>query len=352
MLLWSWFFFGVVFGVFARLGRFCLLRGLRQRMGLDAAEPRGSAPALQAFALAVAVALLASQGLHHAGLIDLGNAQIVRPGFSFVGVLLGGAIFGLGMVLANACGARSLVLMAGGNLRSLITLVFLALGAQASSTGVLVPLRQWFQDLTPTTTAHATLQQHLASNGLSALATYTLTALIPALLLVAYALYRPALRRSPAQWISAMAIGALVAVGWWMAATVEVDPFEPAKLTSLSFISPLSETLLYTQVAVGREFAAASAMVLGVLAGALLTALLTGTARWEGFDSPTHLAKSAIGGWLMGFGGLLAAGCSIGQGLSGISTLAWATLPAVLGIGLGAGLSLKLLARPHQASMA
>ena len=343
MLLWYSFFFGLAFGVFARWGRFCLLRGIRQHMGLDANEPRNSAPALQAFALAAAVALLASQGLHMAGIIDLNNAQIVRPGFSFVGVLLGGMIFGLGMVLANACGARSLVLMAGGNLRSLITVVFLALGAQASSTGILVPLRQWFQGIAPTAAEHATAHQHLMANGLSALAVFALLAIVPAVLLIAYAFYSPALRRSPSQWISALAIGALVAVGWWIASHVEVDPFEPAKLTSLSFISPISETLLYTQVAVGREFAAASAMVMGVLAGAFLTAVLTGTVRWEGFNSPAHLAKSALGGWLMGFGGLLAAGCSIGQGLSGITTLAWATLPAILGIGLGTWISLKLL---------
>ena len=345
MLLWYSFFFGAVFGVFARWGRFCLLRGIRQRMGLDAQEPPGSAPALQAFALAVGVALLASQGLHMAGVIDLGQAQIVRPGFSFAGVLIGGAIFGLGMVLANACGARSLVLMAGGNLRALITVVFLALGAQASSTGVLVPLRQWLQGLAPTTTEHATMHQHLLAQGLSPLLIYALLAVVPALLLIAYALSQPALRRSPAQWISALVVGALVAVGWWIAAHVEVDPFEPAKLTSLSFISPISETLLYTQLAVGREFAAACAMVLGVLVGAGLTAVLTGTARWEGFDSPAHLARSALGGWLMGFGGLLAAGCSIGQGLTGITTLAWATVPAVLGIGLGTWLALKLLQR-------
>ena len=345
MLLWSSFLLGLAFGVAARWGRFCLLRGARQTLGLDSSEPRGTAPALQAFALALAVALLASQGLQLAGLVDLGQAQIVRPSFSIVGVFLGGVIFALGMVLANACGARSLVLLAGGNLRALVTIVFLALGAQASSTGVLVPLRQWLQGIAPSTVAHATLPQQLQSNGWSALATYGLLAMVPAVLLLAYAFYHPALRRSPAQWISATVIGALVAVGWWISATVQVDPFEPAKLTSLSFISPMAETLLYVQVAVGREFAAASAMVLGVLAGSLLTALVTRTARWEGFDSPAHLAKTAIGGTLMGFGGLLAAGCSIGQGLSGLSTLAWATGPAVVGIGVGTWTWLQLLAR-------
>lgn len=347
MLLWSMFFLGLAFGVFARLGRFCLLRGLRQVLGLDGNEPQGTAPALQAFALALAVALLASQTLQLLGLVDLGQALIVRPGFSIPGVFIGGVIFALGMVLANACGARSLVLLAGGNLRSLVTVVFLALGAQASSTGVLVPLRQWFQGLAPTTVEHTTLQQSLMANGASGLAAHAALAIVPALALLAYALYRPALRRSPAQWLSAAVIGALVAVGWWISATVEVDPFEPARLTSLSFISPMAETLLYVQVAVGREFDAASAMVLGVLAGACVTALATRSARWEGFDSPAQLARSAAGGWLMGFGGLLAAGCSIGQVLTGVTTLAWATLPAVAGIVLGGLLFVRLLASRH-----
>lgn len=352
MLLWSTFCLGLVFGVFARLGRFCLLRGLRQTAGLDAQEAQGSAPALQAFALALAVALLASQGLQLSGLVDLGNAQIVRPNFSILGVFIGGAIFAVGMVLANACGARSLVLLAGGNLRSLVTVVFLALGAQASSTGVLVPLRQWFQGIAPSAVEHATVQQHLTSNGLSSLAVYALTAIIPALILLVYALYRPALRRSPAQWISAVVIGGLVAAGWWISAHIGVDEFDPAKLTSLSFISPIAETLLYVQVAVGRELDAACTLVLGVLVGAGVTARVTGTARWEGFDSPAHLAKTAIGGTLMGFGGLLAAGCSIGQGLSGMSTLAWATFPAVAGIVLTTWLTLRIVAarRSHRQS--
>lgn len=345
MLIWWSFFWGTVFGVAARWGRFCLLRGIRQNMGMDAGTPRGQAPALQAFALAVAVALLLSQGLHWAKVIDLDQAQIMRPSFSWIGVFIGGAVFALGMVMANACGARSVVLLAGGNLRALITVVFLALGAQASSTGILVPLRQWLQGIATTTLTHSSVMQHLQSNSLQTLTGYTLCAIFPALLLLLYAGYRPALRSSPVQWICAIVIGALVAMGWWMAATVAVDPFEPSKLTSLSFISPLSETLLYTQVAVGREFAAASAMVLGVFAGALVTALATGTARWEGFDSPAHLAQNAVGGWLMGFGGVLAAGCSIGQGLSGLSTLAWATLPALAGIAAGTWCALAVRRR-------
>lgn len=335
MLLWSIFLLGLAFGAAARLGRFCLLRGLRQQMGLDAEVAPGQAPALQTFALALAVALLASQGLQAWGLVDLGQAAIARPGFSLVGVLLGGALFGVGMVLARACGARSLVLLAGGNLRSLVTIVFLALGAQLAMTGVLAPVRLWLQTLAPITLAHSTLPASLpAVSG-------WLLALAPAVLLMIFALLRPALRQSPVQLVSAVFIGLLVAAGWWVTAHIDVDDFEPARLTSLSFIGPIAESLLYLQLSAGREPGIGLALCAGVLTGALIAAVASRTARWEGFDSTSHLAASAGGGLLMGFGGVLAAGCSIGQGLTGLSTLAWASFPAIAGMVLGASLTLN-----------
>ncbi|NIF83646.1 YeeE/YedE family protein [Comamonas sp. Tr-654] len=337
MLLWTIFFLGMAFGVAARLGRFCLLRGLRQQMGLDTEVAAGQAPALQAFALASAVALLASQGLQALGMLDLSQAAIARPSFSIAGVLIGGLLFGVGMVLARACGARSLVLLAGGNLRSLVTIVFLALGAQLAMTGVLTPLRLWLQALTPLTLAHATLPAYLSS-----LNTWLLT-LGLALLLLAYALLRPGLRQSRLQWGSALLIGLLVAAGWWLTAHIGVDEFEPARLTSLSFIGPIAEALLYLQLSVGREPGIGLALTAGVLAGAFLAALGSRTARWEGFDSTGRLAASAGGGLLMGVGGVLAAGCSIGQGLSGLSTLSLASFVAVAGILLGTLVSLRLL---------
>jgi len=339
MLLWSVFLLGMAFGVAARLGRFCLLRGLRQQMGRDTEVAAGQAPALQAFALALAVALLASQGLQALGMLDLSQAAIARPSFSIAGVLIGGLLFGVGMVLARACGARSLVLLAGGNLRSLVTLVFLALGAQLAMTGVLTPLRLWLQALTPLALAHATLPAYLSS-----LNTWLLT-LGLALLLLAYALLRPGLRQSRLQWGSALLIGLLVAAGWWLTAHIGVDEFEPARLTSLSFIGPIAEALLYLQLSVGREPGIGLTLTAGVLAGAFLAALGSRTARWEGFDSTGRLAASAGGGLLMGVGGVLAAGCSIGQGLSGLSTLSLASFAAVAGILLGALPSLRLLRR-------
>ena len=142
-LIWAGFLLGCAFGVAARLSRFCLLRGLRQQLQRASPDNDG-APALQAFALALAVALIASQALAFGGQIDLNTAQVVRANFSVTGTLLGGLLFGAGMVLARSCGARALVLLAGGNLRALVTLLCLGLAAQATLTGVLVPVLEQF----------------------------------------------------------------------------------------------------------------------------------------------------------------------------------------------------------------
>ena len=342
-LVWAGFLLGCAFGVAARLSRFCLLRGLRQQLQPASPENNG-APALQAFALALAVALSASQALAFGGYIDLNAAQVVRAHFSVTGVLLGGLLFGAGMVLARSCGARALVLLAGGNLRALVTLLCLGLAAQATLTGVLAPVRQWLQGWRLLTLEHATLPQQLHAAGVSNSATLALAAGLPSLVLMGYALWQPALRKSALSLCCSIAIGALVTALWWITAHVGVDPFDPAPLTSLSFVGPVAEGLLYLQLAVGRSVGLGPAMVAGTLAGAFLTALLTGNARWESFTSPKHLAASASGGLLMGLGGVLAVGCSIGQGLSGLSTLAFASLPACIGIVVGALLVLKLQA--------
>lgn len=335
-LLWAGFLLGCAFGAAARLGRFCLLRGLRER--LDGKE----APALRAFALALAVALLGSQALAWAGQADLGSAQVVRAKFSVPGVLAGGLLFGAGMALARNCGARALVLLAGGNLRALVTLLCLGLAAQATLTGVFAPVRQWLQGWGGAAFAHASLPQWLASMGLSEGAATLGAAALPALFLLAYALR--SCRGNGLALGCAAVIGALAAAGWWITAQVEVNPFEPAPLTSLSFIGPVAEGLLYLQLAVGRAASLGPAIVAGTLAGAFAVALLTRSARWEGFDSPSLLAGSACGGLLMGLGGVLAVGCSIGQGLSGLSTLAYASAPACIGIVAGALLVLRLQA--------
>ncbi len=339
-LLLAGLLLGLAFGMAARLGRFCLLRGLR---GVLVARQAPGGPdddqgqALRAFALALAVALLATQALALAGQIVLSEAQVVRPRFAWPAMLLGGVLFGVGMVLARSCGARALVLLGGGNLRALAVLLCLALAAQATLTGVLAPLRQALQGFGVVTLDHTRLAPALAAWGLPPAVAWGLAVVLPALALLVWALRKPVLRAAPAQAWSAAAIGLVVAAGWWVTAQVAVDPFEPRPLTSLSFIGPLAEALLYLQLAVGREAGVGALIVAGTVLGAALMAGLTRSQRLEGFAGrPGQLLQALAGGLLMGFGGVLAVGCSVGQGLSGLSTGALASLPACAGIVAGA----------------
>ena len=316
---------GAVFGAAARLGQFCLLRGMKGLFGGGDLSP------LRAFGLALAVALAGSQTLNWFGLTDLSASLPLRGGFPVGGLALGGAIFGFGMVLANACGARSLVLFAGGNLRSLLVLLCLGLAAQASLTGVLAEARQALQ-FGPVTPGAIRLTDYLAAFGLTGLTATLVAAGIPALLLLAFAL--PLIRNSRTEALMAVIVGLCVVAGWWLAFRTD-DPFDPKVLNSLSFIAPVGEGVLWLMLSTGRAASFALAIVGGTLAGAFVMALLTRSFTLETFGSGQHSLMAAIGGILMGFGGVLAMGCSVGQSLTGVSTLSLASLVATLGILFG-----------------
>lgn len=327
---------GAVFGAAARAGRFCLLRGMKGVTG------GGDLSALRAFALALAVAIPGTQALNLAGLTDLSASLPLRGQFPVLGLALGGAIFGLGMAMANACGARSLVLVAGGNLRSLLVLLCLGLAAQASLTGVLAPLRQALQ-LGVIAPQWLTLTDALATV-LPRGAALALAAGLPALALAVFAL--PLLRRAPREAMAAAVVGLCVVAGWWIAFATD-DPFDPRVLNSLSFIAPVGEGLLWLMLATGREAGFPLAIVGGTIAGAFAVALITRSFTLETFGSGRHSLLAALGGIFMGFGGVLAMGCSIGQGLTGVSTLSLASLVAFLGILAGLAFGLVVLRQPN-----
>lgn len=330
---------GATFGAAARAGRFCLLRGIK---GLVPGKSARDLSALRAFALAIAVALVGTQALHLLGGTNLQAALPLRAGGHWPAMLIGGAIFGLGMVLANSCGARALVLLAGGNLRSLVVLLCLGLAAQATLTGVLAPARTAVQQLGQASLAGLSLPQLIAGAGMSPLAALAIATILPAVALTAFAW--PLIRRRPLEAATAAIIGATVVGGWWITFATD-DPFDPKALTSLSYVGPMGDSVLWLMLSTGRQAGFGVAVVGGTLLGAFATALLTRSLRAESFGSARQTVASALGGGLMGFGGVLALGCSIGQGLSGLSTLSLASLTAFAGILAGTVLGLAILPR-------
>jgi hypothetical protein len=266
-------------------------------------------------------------------------------------MFFGGLLFGYGMVLSNGCGSRALVLLGRGNLRSFVVVIVLGIFAEMTLKGLLAPARIAGVQLSTITTKLVSVPAVLSSFGLTESLARMIAASVIAAALIIFAFAHAPFRRSFGQVAAGIAVGLLVAAGWYATGYLGNDDFNPVPATSLTFIAPISDALQYVMLSTGSTLNFGIATVGGVFAGSLITALATGRFELEGFRSPHHMLRSAGGAALMGTGGVMAFGCSIGQGLTGLSTLAVASFIAVAGIMLGTAIGLRgaLRVRPLRA---
>jgi uncharacterized protein len=333
---------GLVYGAVALASGFCLMSGLRGWWA------KGDSRLMRTFALAMGTGVLATQLLAAYGFIDLGKSIYLQPTFSVPLMFFGGLLFGYGMVMANGCGSRALVLLGKGNLRSFVVVIVLGIVAEMTLKGLIAPVRIALLQASQTSATVTSLPAWLSSVGLHGAAARLVAAIAVGGALIAFAFAHQPFRRAPGQIAAGLVIGLLAAAGWFTTGYLGADEFNPVPVTSLTFIAPIADTLQYAMLSTGLSLNFGIATVAGVFAGSLVTALLTGRFALEGFSSPRHLLRSAGGAALMGAGGAMALGCSIGQGLTGLSTLALASFVAVAGIfaGTGAGLRGALRVRP------
>jgi hypothetical protein len=253
----------------------------------------------------------------------------------------GGLLFGYGMVLANGCGSRALVLLGRGNLRSFVVVIVLGIAAQMTLKGLIAPARIAVLQLSQTSPPIISLPALLSALGISATFARTLAASTIAGSLIIFAFAHTPFQRAWGQIAAGIAVGLLVTAGWFATGYLGADDFNPAPVTSLTFIAPIADAVQYAMLSTGLTLNFGITMVAGVFAGSLVTALATRRFHWEGFSSPRHMLRSIGGAALMGAGGAMAYGCSIGQGLTGLSTLALASFVAVAGILLGTAAGLR-----------
>ena len=337
---------GLAYGCIGLLSGFCMMSGLRGWWA------EGDGRLIRTYALAMGIAIAASQLLAARGLFDLNKSIYLQPSFSAPVMFFGGLLFGYGMVLSNGCGARALVLLGRGNLRSFVVVIVLGIFAETTLKGLIAPARIAAVQLTQLTVKAASLPAVLSSLGLSASLARGLAASLIGAALIIFALAHAPFRNSPGQVIAGFLVGLLIAAGWYATGNLGADEFNPAQLVSLTFIAPIADSLQYVMLSTGSTLNFSIASVGGVLAGSLVTALATGRFCWEGYQSTRHMLRSAGGAALMGVGGVMALGCSIGQGLAGLSTLALASFIAVAGILCGAAVGLRgaLKVRPLEAT--
>ncbi|QQO20928.1 YeeE/YedE family protein [Bradyrhizobium diazoefficiens] len=333
---------GLIYGAVGLLSGFCLMSSMRGWLA------QGDGRLVRTYALAIAVAIAVSQLLAGNGTVDLGKSIYLQPSFSAPVLFLGGLLFGYGMVLSNGCGSRALVLLGRGNLRSFVVVIVLAIAAQMTLKGLIAPARIALVQASQTTLSANSLPSLLSMFGLAAPFARALAAALIVIALVVFAFAHPAFRRSPGQIAAGIIVGLLVAAAWFVTGYLGADDFNPVAVTSLTFIAPIADSVQYAMLSTGLTLNFGIATVAGVFGGSLVTALATGRFKLESYSSPRHMLRSGSGAALMGIGGVMAFGCSIGQGLTGMSTLALGSFVALAGILLGttAGLRGALRVRP------
>ncbi|MEO8537847.1 MAG: YeeE/YedE family protein [Betaproteobacteria bacterium] len=300
--------------------------------------------------LAIVVALAGTAVLQATGMIDTSKTIYTGARVPWLSHIVGGLMFGFGMTLASGCGSKTLIRAGAGNLKSLIVLFFLAAAAYMTLKGVFAPWRANGLDTFRWTFAAPTsdVPTLAVAAGLPA-AAKTWLPLVVAGALALFVFANRDFRTTPEMIVGGVIIGAVIVGGWYVSGHLGYIAEDPqtleerfvatnsGRMESFSFVAPtaylLELLLLWTDQSRLLTFGIAG--VLGMLAGSGVTALVTRTFRWEGFASVEDVGNHVVGAVLMGFGGVTALGCTIGQGLTGISTLAVGSIITLLAIVAG-----------------
>jgi uncharacterized membrane protein YedE/YeeE len=310
--------------------------------------------------LAIAVAILGTSLLSYFGQIDLSKSVYQRPSLAWLSLLMGGTLFGVGMTIAAGCANKNLVRVGGGSLRSLVVLVFLAISSYMTLKGLFGQWRASFLDpvavdLTTWGLSNQSLSTLVAKlTGLPEKAALLTTALTLGLGMLAFVFKDKRFRSNLSHVLGSIALGLLVVAAWYLTGhigygenpeTLETVYFatNTRTLESFSFVAPTAYSLellmLWTDKTLHVSFGIAN--VVGVVLGSFAYAIATKQFRWEGFASLEDLRTQLIGAVLMGFGGVTAVGCTVGQGLSGVSTMAVGSFLALAGIIAGAAATMQ-----------
>ncbi len=338
------FAISILAGVLIHRGHFCTMGAISDWVVMR------DATRLRQWALAVAVGMAGFGLMAWLGWISPLNTIYASSQVAWLSALLGGGLFGVGMVLASGCSSKSLVRLAAGNLKSLVVLLAMAVSALAAMRGLTAVWRVHGLDKVAVDLPHGPFvgQWLSAFWGLDLRAGLGISAGLVSLFLVGWVL-KDRRFHTPSNWLTGAGLGLLVVALWWVSGVLgfvpeHPDTLEPVFITThsgrmeaLSFTAPVGywlDAFLYYSDG-SKRLTLGMVTVLGVLGGACLSALQQGSFRWEGFTDRADLVRHLVGGSLMGTGGVLAMGCTFGQGLSGLSTLSLGSMLSVLGIFAG-----------------
>jgi uncharacterized membrane protein YedE/YeeE len=338
---------GALFGAIVYGTNFCTMGSISDIVAF------GDYRRFRAWLLAIATATLGAQGLQQAGVVQLSQSMYLTPTFNWLGHVAGGLMFGFGMVFAGGCPSRNLARAGGGDLRSLFTLIVLGIFAYMTIGGLFGPPRAWLEEATAISMAHLGAATQgldevvgtLLAIGPSAAGLAATAVVVGAI--IAYCFTDQSFRASPIHVLSGFGVGLCVTAGWALTGLafdeLSVKPVAPISLT---YVRPTGDALEWLQrfTALGWPgFGVAS--VFGAVLGAFVAATAMRRFRITTFSDKGDTIRALIGAASMGVGGVMALGCTIGQGITGLSTLAIGSFLAFAGIVTGGVWGVKALER-------
>ena len=343
-VLWAAFILAALFGAIAQRTHFCTMGAVSDIVNM------GDWTRMRMWGMAIGVAMIGFYGMSAAGLIDPSKTLYASNRFIWLSALVGGGMFGFGMVLASGCGSKTLVRIGGGNLKSLVVFVVMGVAAFATLKGITAVLRVATVDRVAIDfSSNAALSNWAAAvSGWSPAVAGLVIALLLGGGLIVWALLGPDFRRMD-NLLAGFGIGAVIAGMWWVSGHLGYVAEHPdtlqetflatnsGRMEALSFVSPVAFTVDWLMFFSDKAklLTIGIVSVFGVVVGSALYALLSRSFRWEGFRDAEDTGNHLVGALLMGVGGVAAMGCTVGQGLSGISTLSATSFVAVAAIIVG-----------------
>ena len=329
---------GLILGYIARRNFFCTLSSLEQHWYA------GKSDGLRTWVLAATVAIALTQSLSFVELFEPSRSFYLTPSFGWLGAVVGGWCFGFGMALIGTCGYGALVRLGGGSLKSLMAIMVLALAALSTQRGVLGLSRVGFFDQFQIDFSFAGDQS--ISSIASALTGLDLSVVVPMVTIIAllvWIFWDIDYRSNRRSILTGIIVGSVISAGWILTSMIAEMSFEPVQIESASFVAPVADTLLQFGMFTGSGPDYGVGLVIGTVLGSAIAARSAKDVRWEACDDARELSRHIMGATLMGFGGVLALGCTIGQGISAASLLAVSVPVSMFFIGLGARMGLAYL---------
>lgn len=334
---------GAAFGFVARRGRFCTLGAIEDSVYSDDTRR------LRTWLLAIGVAIVGVHLLETFGGLDLTKSIYVGSRLELGALILGGLIFGFGMALNGTCGMGTLRQIGGGDLRAVISFLVIGVTAMMTMRGLTGVVRIAATDPLAVNLGISQRLPQLA--GLSPQSA-TVAAIFIGLAIAVFAFMHRGFRATPRFAVTGILIGLIVVAGWWATGIAGFDEFDSRRIESFTFVGPLGETLLYFMLSTALSLDFPIGAVIGFVLGAFLAAITDGTFRWQIPANVSELKRRLVGAFLMGFGGITALGCTIGQGVTGVSTLSVGSVIALVSIVAGGRLGLWWIVERGRASAA